>query len=134
MSLSINTFKKRRVAIVASNPSVSKQTGWPIGFWWSALTHPYWEFVGRGHEVEIFSPDGGKLEGDSYSDPRDAIRYSAEDLISLGFISAADHRKLIEESRPLNDWKVENFDAVLLPGARGPCTRFTTTSGRSRRR
>ena len=33
----------KRVLLVASNPTVSEQTGWPIGFWWSELTHPYWE-------------------------------------------------------------------------------------------
>jgi hypothetical protein len=25
--------------IVASNPAVSEQTGWPIGFWWAELAH-----------------------------------------------------------------------------------------------
>jgi hypothetical protein len=36
----------KRVLIVASNPAVSETTGWPIGFWWAELTHPYWEFTG----------------------------------------------------------------------------------------
>ena len=49
--------KPKRVAIVASNPAVSKQTGWPIGFWWAELVHPYWEFVEAGYQVEIFSPN-----------------------------------------------------------------------------
>jgi hypothetical protein len=31
----------KRVLILASNPAVSGQTGWPIGFWWAELTHPY---------------------------------------------------------------------------------------------
>jgi hypothetical protein len=47
---------------------VSKQTGWPLGFWWSELTHMYWEFAERRYNVEIFSPNGGKLEADSWSD------------------------------------------------------------------
>ena len=53
--------KPKRVAIIASNPATSKQTGWPIGFWWGELTHPYWEFVENGYQVEIFSPDGEYL-------------------------------------------------------------------------
>ena len=44
-----NPDKPKRVAIVASNPAVSRQTGWPIGFWWAELTHPYWEFVEHGY-------------------------------------------------------------------------------------
>ena len=25
----------KRILILASNPAVSEQTGWPIGFWWA---------------------------------------------------------------------------------------------------
>ena len=52
--------------IVASNPAVSDVTGWPVGFWWSELTHPWWEFTEHGYQVEIASPDGGALRGDSW--------------------------------------------------------------------
>src|SRR5262245_31249105 len=97
----LNPGKPKRIVVLASNPAVSEQTGWPIGFWWAELTHPYWEFVEHGYQVEVASPDGGKLEGDSSSDPRDPSRYSAEDLISLGFIASPEHMKLIEESKPL---------------------------------
>lgn len=31
--------KKKRVAIVIANPAVSTTTQWPVGFWWSELTH-----------------------------------------------------------------------------------------------
>jgi putative intracellular protease/amidase len=42
--------------MVASNPAVSEQTGWPIGFWWGELTHPYWEFTQQGYVVDLASP------------------------------------------------------------------------------
>ena len=116
--------KPKRVAIVASNPSVSKQTGWPIGFWWSELVHPYWEFTANGYKVDIFSPDGGKLEGDAYSDPRDPSRYSAEDLLSLGFICSPDHIKLVQNSRPIADLHPKDYDAVLFVGGQGPMYTF----------
>src|SRR5215472_3472610 len=99
--------KPKRVAIVASNPAVSKQTGWPIGFWWAEPVHPYWEFVETGYQAEIFSPDGGKLEGDKWSDPLDESKYSAEDLLSLGFIHSPDHMNLVEASKPLSALKIE---------------------------
>ena len=41
----LNPDKRKKVLIVVGNPSVSQTTGWPIGFWWAELTHPYWEFV-----------------------------------------------------------------------------------------
>jgi hypothetical protein len=40
--------KSKRIVVLASNPAVSQQTGWPIGFWWAELTHPYWEFTEHG--------------------------------------------------------------------------------------
>ena len=120
----LNPDTTKRVVIVASNPSVSKQTGWPIGFWWSELAHPYWEFSESGYKVDIYSPDGGKLEADSWSDPRDESNYSAYDLISLGFICSPEHAKQVAESKPLNQLKLEAYDAILFVGGQGPMYTF----------
>jgi putative intracellular protease/amidase len=116
----LDPTKPKRIAIVASNPSVSKQTGWPIGFWWSELAHPYWEFAEHGYKVDIYSPDGGKLEADSWSDPRDESKYSAHDLISLGFLCSPEHAKLVENSRPINELKIPDYDALLFVGGQAP--------------
>lgn len=77
-----------------------------------------------GYGVELFSPDGGKLEGDKWSDPRDDSNYSAEDLLSLGFIHSPDHLKLVENSKPLSELKADNFDAILFVGGQGPMYTF----------
>jgi putative intracellular protease/amidase len=114
----------KRIAIVASNPAVSERTGWPIGFWWAELSHPFLEFSDRGYEVDVVSPDGGALRADAWSDPRDDSGYSAEDLISLGFLSSASHMKLVDESKPLADVRVDDYDGVLLVGGQGPMYTF----------
>jgi putative intracellular protease/amidase len=114
----------KRVVIVASNPAVSEQTGWPIGFWWSELSHPYWELTGHGYQVDVASPDGGKLEADSWSDPGDESRYSADDLISLGFINSPEHMKLVTDSKPLAEVLPKDYDAVLFVGGQGPMYTF----------
>ncbi len=119
-----NPEKPKRVAIVASNTTNSKQTGWPVGFWWAELVHPYWSFVENGYQVEIFSPDGGKLDGDSWSDPRDLSRYSAEDILSLGFISSPKHLCSVNNSKPISGLKLENFDVILFVGGQGPMYTF----------
>jgi putative intracellular protease/amidase len=116
--------RPKRVVIVASNPAVSERTGWPIGFWWSELSHPYWELTEHGYEVDIASPDGGALEADSWSDPRDDSRYSADDLISLGFISSPEHLKLVSESKALAEVSVDDYDAALFVGGQGPMYTF----------
>jgi len=120
----LNPDRPKRVAIVTSNPAVSKQTGWPIGFWWSELTHPYCEFAEHGYQVDLYSPEGGKLLADSWSDPRDPSKYSADDLISLGFICSPEHSKLVEDSRPISELKQEEYNAVLLIGGQGPMYTF----------
>ncbi len=120
----LNPDEPKRVVILASNPAVSDQTGWPIGFWWAELTHPYWEFVEHGYEVDVASPEGGKLAGDAYSDPRDKSGYSADDLISLGFISSPTHAKLVDESKPLADVGIDDYDALLAIGGQGPMYTF----------
>jgi putative intracellular protease/amidase len=120
----LNPDKPKRVAIVASNPSVSKETGWPIGFWWAELAHPYWEFSNRGYEVDIYSPDGGKLEADGMSDPRDAGKLMAYDLISLGFLSSPEHVALVENSKSIDELDVDKYDAVFFVGGEGPMYTF----------
>jgi putative intracellular protease/amidase len=125
----LNPDRPKRVLVLASNPAVSEQTGWPIGFWWGELTHPYWEFVERGYEVEVVSPDGGPLKADSWSDPRDRSGYSSDDLISLGFINSREPMKLVEESKPLPGLDLAPYDALLAIGGQGPMYTFYDNDG-----
>jgi putative intracellular protease/amidase len=119
-----NTKKRKRVAIVLANPAVSTTTSWPVGFWWSELSHPYFLLTERGYEIELFSPKGGRCEADAMSDPRDASGYSAEDLISLGFISSPKHAPLVEHTKPISDLNVSTFDAILVAGGQAPMFTF----------
>ena len=114
----------KKIAIVAANPTISKQTGWPIGFWWAELTHPYWEFLEKGYEVTIFSPEGGAISADGYSDPEDASGYSAHDILSLGFKKSPRHMELIAKTHPLKDLKLQDFDAIFLIGGQSPMFTF----------
>lgn len=116
--------RPKRVLIVASNPSTSPTTGWPVGFWWAELTHPYWEFVERGYEVVIASPDGGALAADGFSDPEDPSGYSAHDLLSLGFKKSPPHAALLESTPSLADVAVADFDALFLVGGQAPMVTF----------
>lgn len=120
----LNPEKRKRVLLVAANPSVSKQTGWPIGFWAAELTHPYFEFTEKGYEVEIVSPDGGKLELDGFSDPRHESGYSANDLISWGFLSSPNHAKLLDNTKIISQVKIEDYDALFLAGGQSPMYTF----------
>lgn len=124
----VNPKRRKRVAIVIANPAVSTTTGWPVGFWWSELTHPYYELSEKGYEIEVFSPDGGKCEPDAMSDPRDASGYSASDLISLGFIHTPALAALVENTKPVAEMDVAQFDAIIVAGGQAPMFTFDSAT------
>ncbi|MCE9575563.1 MAG: type 1 glutamine amidotransferase domain-containing protein [Deltaproteobacteria bacterium] len=115
-----NPTSPRRILLIAANAATSPTTGWPVGFWWSELTHPYWAFTEAGYEVEIRSPQGGALQADGYSDPEDASGYSAADLISLGFKKSPKHAALLADTKSIADVDVARYDAIFVTGGQSP--------------
>jgi putative intracellular protease/amidase len=103
---------------------VSTNNGWPVGFWAAELTHPYFELTERGVEVTIASPDGGKVEFDSLSDPRDESKWSSEDLISMGFIHTPELMALLEDTPKLASLDYDSYDALLICGGQSPMFTF----------
>lgn len=125
MSARVNiTSEPKKVAIVVANPAVSPMTQWPIGFWWSELTHPWWAFREAGFEVDLFSPDGGAVEADGWSDPEHESGYAADDLISLGFKKSPVTSGLLKTTRPLADLKANDYDTVFFSGGQSPMVTF----------
>jgi len=124
----VNPRARKRIAIVLANAAVSSTSGWPVGFWWSELTHPYLAFSECGCEVELFSPDGGACSADAMSDPNDPSGYSHGDLISQGFIHTPSLRALVESTGKVSDIDVERFDAILVAGGQSPMFTFATAT------
>jgi putative intracellular protease/amidase len=120
----VNPRRPRRAAIVLSNPGVSTITGWPVGFWWSELTHPYHLFSGAGYEIDLYSPLGGRCEPDAMSDPDDASRWQAEDVISRGFKHDPELVALLDKTGRVDDIDVERYDTLLVAGGQGPMFTF----------
>jgi len=114
----------KRVLIVVANPATSTTMGWPVGFWAAELTHPFYELTERGIEVTIASPDGGKVEMDALSDPRDPSDWSAEDLISMGFVNTPALMDLLEDTPRLADLDLDAFDAIMVAGGQSPMFTF----------
>lgn len=119
-----NAKARKRVAIVISNPAVSTTTGWPVGFWWSELSHPWLAFDEAGYEVEVFSPQGGRCEADGMSDPNDASGYSRTDIVSQGFIHTPALRALVDATKPVVEIEVARFDAIVVAGGQAPMFTF----------
>ena len=115
---------KGKILMVASSPSISKQTGWPIGFWAAELTHPLRIFQEAGYEVELVSTEGGKIEMDGYSNPTDASGYSASDVISLGYLQQKTFTSMLANTKKLTEVDAKNYDAIFLVGGQGPMYTF----------
>ena len=120
----VNPDQPTRVLMIASNPTVSGQTGEPIGAWAEEVTNPWYELTGAGFEVDIASPDGGRVEFDPWSDPSHPSGYSAHDLISLGFIHSRERMKLLQDTVPLAEVDAGGYDAIYLAGGQGPMYTF----------
>ncbi len=124
MSAQHNAGNNGKILLIASNPSVSKQTGWPIGVWAAEVIHPYWEFSVAGYTVDIASPDGGEIKIDGFSDPEDASKYAAWDYVSLGFLKDPEKSKLMKNTLKLSTINPNDYKAVLVCGGQGPMYTF----------
>lgn len=113
------TVSKGKILMVASSPATAVN-GWPVGAWVAEISHPYDELVHAGYEVDIVSTDGGKIEIDSYSDPRHESGYSAKDIVSLGFLMSPLTSKRLENSSSISDVNPDKYAAIILAGGVAP--------------
>jgi len=119
-----NAGNNGKVLLIASNPSVSKQTGWPIGVWAAEIIHPYWEFINAGYSVDIASPDGGEVTIDTWSNPEDESKYSAWDLLSLGFLKDPSKAALLKNTMKLSTINPNDYKAIMVCGGQAPMYTF----------
>lgn len=115
-----NAGNNGKILMIASNPSVSKTTGWPIGVWYAELTHPYWVFKEAGYSVDIASLEGGEIKFDGFSDPEDASKYAAFDYISLGFKKDPEKMALTKNTLKLSTVNPNDYKAIFVCGGQGP--------------
>src|SRR5262245_61833988 len=120
----VTTSKRPRVLLVVANPRVATTTGWDVGFWAAELTHLYYEFTRVRYDVTIASPDGGKVDLDALSDPRDESKWSADDLISMGFLNTPELVALLDDTPRLADLDLDELDAIVVCGGNAPMFLF----------
>jgi putative intracellular protease/amidase len=114
----------KRILLIVANPATSSTLGGPVGFWASELIHPYDAFVKAGCQVTIASPKGGKVEFDSFSDPRDPSGYSKDDTLSLQYINQPEFMRLLDHTAALADLNLDEFDAIVVCGGQSPMFTF----------
>jgi putative intracellular protease/amidase len=114
----------RHILLIVANPSVSTTLGGSVGFWASELIHPYAEFTQAGCQVTIASPNGGKVEFDSFSDPRDVSGYSKDDTLSLQYIDRPEFMQLLENTPAIANLDMSTFEAIVVCGGQSPMFTF----------
>jgi putative intracellular protease/amidase len=120
----VTTTSRPNVLMVVANPTTSTMTGWPVGFWAAELTHPYHAFKRVRYDVTVASPEGGRVDLDALSDPRDESRWSADDLISMGFLNTPELAALLDDTPRLADLHLDEFDAIVVCGGLAPMFQF----------
>jgi len=116
--------RTRRILMVVANPAVATTTGWPVGFWAAELVHPYDAFVRDGYDVEIASPNGGRVEVDALSDPRDPGGYSESDALSREYLERPEFAALLASTPRVADRSADDFDALVVAGGQSPMFTF----------
>jgi putative intracellular protease/amidase len=116
--------RRPRVLMVVANPGISTTVGWPVGFWAAELFHPLYEFSQKRYDVTIASPEGGRVEVDALSDPRDESRWSADDLISMGALNTPEIVAQLDDTPALRDLDLDTYDALVVCGGQGPMFQF----------
>lgn len=123
------TRPARRVLMIAANPATSPTTGWPIGFWWAELSHPFLAFEEAGYDIDLRSPDGGAILADALSDPEDASGYSAHDVLSRGFKHSPAHMARLQDTASLAGVDPDDYDAVFVVGGQSPMVTMVEHAG-----
>lgn len=113
---------KKRILCVVSNPATLH--GFPVGFFAEELTRPFFDFVQAGYEVDIASPQGGRVEFDGFSDPENEATQYPDDLVTIGFKHHPVFGKLLENTPSIADVEVSDYDAVCVAGGGGPLITF----------
>ena len=128
-SVPVRPGRRPRVVMVVANPGVSTTTGWPVGFWAAELFHPLHAFTAARYEVVIASPDGGRVDVDALSDPRDPSRWSEDDLLSMGALHTPAITALLDDTPAIGDVDLEAADALVVCGGQGPMFQFRGHEG-----
>lgn len=115
-------YPEKKVLYLVSNPATLK--GFPVGFFAEELTRPFFDFVQAGFTVDIASPKGGKVEFDGFSDPANPGTIYPNDLVTLGFSNHKDFGSLMENTMPISDINIADYDALCVAGGGGPLVTF----------
>ncbi|MGB0522596.1 MAG: type 1 glutamine amidotransferase domain-containing protein [Flammeovirgaceae bacterium] len=102
-------MKKRILFIISSADSIGPNHR-ATGYYLPEVTHPYYEFVENGYQIDFASVLGGQPPADGLDV---ADEYNTKFLASEAW-------ERINTSQKIDDVDLNNYDAVFVPGGLGP--------------
>ncbi len=114
----------KQILMIVANPAMSTTLGGPVGFWAAELIHPYEVFTQAGCAVTIASPQGGQVEFDSLSDPRDVSGYAKDDTLSLRYIERPEFMARLDDTPQIAALNPDDYDAIVVCGGQSPMFTF----------
>jgi putative intracellular protease/amidase len=114
-------LRGRRALVVGTNHGVL-DVGKATGVFASELTVPYYAFLDAGMTVDVASPKGGTIPIDPLS-LKPVIRSAADDR----FLADDTLRRKVNESLPIADVNIADYDILFLAGGWGAAFDFATS-------
>ncbi|MGN6472434.1 MAG: type 1 glutamine amidotransferase domain-containing protein [Mycobacteriales bacterium] len=114
-------LRGRRALVVGTNHGVL-DIGKATGVFASELTVPYYAFLDAGMTVDVASPKGGAIPIDPMS-LKPVIRSEADDR----FLADDTLRRKVNESLPIADVNIGDYDILFLAGGWGAAFDFATS-------
>lgn len=117
-----HSYPKKKVLCLVSN--AAELEGMPVGFFAEEMTRPFFDFINAGYDVDVASPNGGKVIFDAHSDPENPGGAYPNDLISIGFRHHTEFSKWMDNTTAIDRINVANYDAICVAGGGAPLITF----------
>jgi putative intracellular protease/amidase len=117
-----HTYPKKKILCLVSNATLLH--GIQVGFFAEEMTRPFFDFVQAGHDVDVCSPDGGEVKFDAHSNPENPEGAYPNDLISIGFVHHKEFGKWMQNTKPIEEINIGDYDAICVAGGGAPLLTF----------
>ena len=101
-----------KILFVVTSHALLGSSGTPTGYYLPEVSHPYFEMVEAGYEVEIASPKGGEA-------PVDPKSLDLTDSYNRQFWETKEHRSKLVNTIPLKKVDANRYQAVFFAGGHG---------------
>lgn len=103
------------VLFVVTSHAQLGSTGRATGLWLEELAAPWYAVQDAGHLPTLASPAGGRTPIDPNSQPPSGQRPTAVER----FLNDPEAMYILDNARPLADVRLQDYDAIFLPGGHG---------------